>query len=65
MVTDGITEARQGSEFLDYEGLVHLAREAPKTASPTEIGRAILDGARAYAGGALSDDACLLLARRV
>lgn len=64
MVTDGVTEARQGSEFLDYEGMRSLAHTA-SASSLREIGGAILEGARAFADGALSDDACLLLARRV
>ena len=64
LVTDGITEARRGGDFLDYEGMARLAQGA-SDCSPHEIGRAVLEGARAFAGGSLSDDACLLLARRV
>ena len=64
LVTDGITEARRRREFLDYEGMVRLAQETSTADSPHEIGRAILEGARAFAGGSLSDDACLLVARR-
>ncbi len=63
LATDGITEARRGREFLDYEGMARLAQGAAD-ASPHEIGRAVLEGARAFAGGSLADDACLLLARR-
>jgi len=33
--------------------------------SEARHGRAALEGARAFAGGSLSDDACLLLVRRV
>jgi PAS domain S-box-containing protein len=64
MVTDGIPEARRDGEFLGYEGMVELARQA--LASPTlrEMGQAILAGARAFGNGSLSDDTCLLLARR-
>jgi len=64
LVTDGITEARHGRDFLDYEGLTRLA-QAASDCSPHEMGRAVLEGARAFAGGSLSDDACLLLVRRV
>ena len=64
LVTDGITEARRGRDFLDYGGMARLAQGA-SDCSPHEIGRAVLEGARAFAGGSLSDDACLLLARRV
>ena len=65
LITDGITEARRGSEFLDYEGFARLAEESRHLPTLREIGPAILKGARDFAGGSLSDDACLLLARRV
>ena len=66
LVTDGITEARRGGkEFLSFEGLVGLAREAASGPLPVpEAARAVLEGAKAFAGGRLHDDACLLLARR-
>ena len=75
MATDGITEARRvspearspGREYLGYEGMVALAEGAlALAAAPTlrHLGRAVLDGARAFGGGSLRDDACLLLARR-
>lgn len=63
LVTDGITEARRGPEFLDYDGLIRLAQEA-SAASLNDLGEAILSGARAFAQGSLHDDVCLLLARR-
>lgn len=65
LVTDGITEARRGREFLGYEGMVALAVEAHGRGSLHEIGQAILDGACDFAAGTLTDDACLLLARRM
>ena len=80
LVTDGITEARRFSpearrgrefehgravsEFLSFEGLVGLAKEAVARGSVPGAARAILDGAKAFAGGRLHDDACLLLARK-
>ena len=64
MATDGIMEARRGQDMLDTTGVVRLAREARALPSLDATGRAILDGARAFAGGPLPDDACLLLARR-
>jgi len=72
LLTDGITEARapkaearRGGEFLGQEGLVRLARQAQKEgATLREMGRLILEGARAFGGGTLRDDACILLARR-
>jgi sigma-B regulation protein RsbU (phosphoserine phosphatase) len=64
LLTDGITEARIGSELLGYKGMVELAQRGLQAPSLQEAGEAILAGARAFAGGALSDDACLILARR-
>ncbi len=63
--TDGITEARRGKEFLGYEGLTRLTLAARHEETLEAMGRAVLDGARAFAGGRLADDACLLLARRL
>jgi serine phosphatase RsbU (regulator of sigma subunit) len=71
LVTDGITEARRGSrqrrEFLGYEGMTDLARRALGQAtlpSLRDAAKAILDGARSFGGGSLSDDACIVLVRR-
>jgi len=69
LTTDGITEARQGKEFLGYEGLMRLVQEGRsegmfENASVEQLGQAILEGAKAFAGGRLKDDACVLLARR-
>jgi len=65
MTTDGITEARNGQDFLCYEGMIRLAQEARCESSLKEMGTRILNGARAFAGGKLHDDACILLARRL
>ncbi len=65
LVTDGITEARQGPDFLGWEGMTRLAREARGAGSLQELGQAVFAGAERFAGGRLKDDACLLLARRV
>ena len=65
-VTDGITEAKNGREFLGYEGMIELARHhyaASGTSSVRSTGKAIVDGARAF-GGSFRDDVCLLLARK-
>ena len=64
IATDGITEARRGADFLGHEGMTRLAKQALPLRSLRRIGQAVLDGARAFAGGSLRDDACLLLARR-
>jgi serine phosphatase RsbU (regulator of sigma subunit) len=71
LVTDGITEARRGRgksvAFLGYEGMSALARQALGHAAPPSLraaAQAILDGARSFGGGSLSDDACVVLVRR-
>jgi serine phosphatase RsbU (regulator of sigma subunit) len=64
MVTDGITEARNGVELLGYDGMVKVAEKALEAPSLQEAAQAILEGARAFARGRLTDDACLILARQ-
>ena len=64
LVTDGITEARNGPDFLGYEGLIDLAQRHVEQRNIQSFGQAIVDGARAFAGGKFQDDVCLLVARR-
>ena len=64
IATDGVTEARQGRQFLGNDGMARLAAESLERGSLAEIGEGILEGARAFASGRLHDDICLLLARR-
>jgi len=64
LVSDGITEARRGGDFLDVEGLKGLAERAMIRGRASETARAVLDGAKAFAGGKLKDDACVLVACR-
>ncbi len=61
--TDGITEARQGRQFLDTEGLTRLA-VASNGGTLKAMADTILNGARDFAGGKLRDDATLVLVRR-
>ena len=70
-VTDGITEARSNGDLLGPAGLADLAARAlaavPLESAPAALrgaATAILEGARAFGGGVLRDDACLLLARQ-
>ncbi|MGO8671507.1 MAG: SpoIIE family protein phosphatase [Capsulimonadaceae bacterium] len=63
LVTDGITEARLGSSFYGYDGMVKQAEAAAGLASATDIASSILESAHAFAGGSLRDDACVLVAR--
>jgi len=67
--TDGLTETRRRRgrdwEFFGYGGLVRAVREeAVGTVSLAEAGLAVVERARAFAGGPVRDDVCLLLARR-
>ena len=64
LVTDGITEARHAGELLGYPGMVQLALSSLQAPSLREAAEQILAGARAFADGNLSDDVCLILARR-
>ncbi len=70
LATDGITEARRancdgGIDFLSYEGLAGLAVDAYGAGRPPgQVARTVLDGARAFVGGPLQDDACVLVAIR-
>ena len=63
LLTDGITEARAGKQFLEYEGIVALATRAAGEPTLAAMGTAIVEGARRFAGGQFRDDVCLLLAR--
>jgi len=69
LTTDGITEARQGKQFLGQQGVMGLIRDGRsqgmfERTSIEQLGQAILEGAKAFSGGRLRDDACVLLARR-
>ena len=63
MTTDGLSEARRGKELLGQEGVIALVKVARNEASLYGMSHVMLSGARAFAGGQLQDDACLLLAR--
>lgn len=66
MFTDGLTEARRlgRTALLGYEGLSQLAIRGNSQKTLHGMGQTIMEGAQAWAGGALQDDACLVLARR-
>lgn len=65
MTTDGITEARRGKSFFGYEGLIEAVRGAEQAGGTlAEIGLTITEQARTFSQGKLTDDVCLLLARR-
>lgn len=64
LITDGLTDARRQGEFISLSALEDIIREARASGSAQEMGQAILDRVKEFAGGKLHDDACLLLARR-
>lgn len=64
LLTDGITEARRGKDFFGYEGLQQTVSEAALSGSVHQVGKAVMEAARRFAGGKLQDDACLLVAAR-
>ncbi len=65
LFTDGITEARNGNEFFGYERTVAAAKEARAEPTVRAAAQAIYQKAVAFTKGALQDDACLLVARRL
>lgn len=65
ITTDGITEARQGYEFFGSENLINTTRRTLlESGTLQDIGDNILNDAKIFAGGHLSDDACLLVVQR-
>lgn len=64
LVTDGLTEARRGREYLGHSGVIETASAACGIGSLHAAAAEILRRVKEYSGGSLRDDACLLLARR-
>ena len=65
LVTDGIIEARRAGAQLGMDGLCHLIASAGTDSSAAAQATRIMAGAKTFGGGVLSDDAAILLARRV
>jgi serine phosphatase RsbU (regulator of sigma subunit) len=63
--TDGITEARQGDNFLDSGGLAEIARKSNRNLPIEKLCESVMDDVIDFAGAKLTDDACLLLASRL
>ena len=70
LCTDGLSEARRlgvATEFFGQNGIISSALAATdrlRHGSLQEIGEEIIRSAKAFAGGKLRDDVCVLLARR-
>jgi sigma-B regulation protein RsbU (phosphoserine phosphatase) len=62
LVTDGVTEARQGGEMFEGAGVCSVV-QACATRPPNEIADAVLAEARAFAGGRLIDDVVIVVLR--
>lgn len=63
MTTDGITEARHGNVFFGSNGLIDATSQASNFGTPHEVGKAIVDAARAFSNNHLADDVCLLIVK--
>jgi len=73
LYTDGLTEARRlspgarqgkGTAFFGPEGVARALRDAAPLGALEGMAGAIVGETKAFAGGSLGDDVCLLLARR-
>lgn len=66
MSTNGISNARHGRDVLGYRGMTALV-EAASTLADADYGvaRYVMEGALAFAAGALQDNATVLTAQRV
>jgi serine phosphatase RsbU (regulator of sigma subunit) len=64
MTTDGITETRRGMDFFGVQRLLDTAQKADGGRRLSDMGKSVLDAARAHGGGRFTDDVCLLLVRR-
>jgi serine phosphatase RsbU (regulator of sigma subunit) len=68
LTSDGTTEARSRTtrQFFGYDGLTRAAEElALGRPELTGLAKDIVDRAREFAGGALTDDACVVVARYI
>jgi sigma-B regulation protein RsbU (phosphoserine phosphatase) len=63
LCTDGITEARRGSELFGEQRLFALLREV-EDETPDELNSRVLHATHAFSAGARSDDVALLAVRR-
>jgi PAS domain S-box-containing protein len=64
IVTDGLTEARRGSQFFEFESLQAQAVQLLPGETLRDFGQSVIESVRTWADGSFHDDVCLLLARR-
>ncbi len=60
--TDGLAEARSGDVMFGEDGVAAMIRREP-TASPEVLTKMLVEAARAFAGGPLTDDLAVLVLR--
>jgi serine phosphatase RsbU (regulator of sigma subunit) len=63
MVTDGVTEARRGSEFFGERGLVDALERLGRATELSQLPHALLAEVLEFAGGRLHDDVVVVCAR--
>jgi serine phosphatase RsbU (regulator of sigma subunit) len=64
MYTDGLAEARKGEVMFGEDGVAGMIRRDP-TASPDVLTKILVEAARDFAGGPITDDVAVLVLRRV
>lgn len=65
LTTDGLTEARKSrKEFWGIEGVAQSLQAFQNLPTLEQVAQSIVTEARTFAGGRLSDDVCLLVAKR-
>jgi len=63
LFTDGVVEARRDSELFGYDRLGRLLADH-RHLPPRELADAVIDGARTFSGGGLSDDSAVVVVKR-
>jgi sigma-B regulation protein RsbU (phosphoserine phosphatase) len=64
LYTDGLAEARNGDAMFGEDGVASMIRRDP-TASPEVLTKVLVEAARDFAGGPITDDLAVLVLRRV
>ncbi|MGF1599276.1 MAG: PP2C family protein-serine/threonine phosphatase [Acidimicrobiales bacterium] len=63
LYTDGLAEARRGDALFGEDGVASMIRRDP-TASPDVLTKVLVEAARDFAGGPITDDVAVLVIRR-